>query len=339
MTIKAAAGTLLALATALAAPAPTLAGGPSEAVVKAAGRLAEQLKRNPATPSKAASRNGLYLLDVEKGGVTLIAEEPAPGLAHCGSARWSGDGGRIMFDATPGNRWNQSHLEAIDAGEGGPKRTDLGLGNCPSPAPDGKRVAFLLNSGAVTGAESGVWVMKADGTGRRRLGAFGRPYWSPDGRRLLVVGFSIPCNLSLLDVETGKEQPIRIADQRVDAVPCWAGADALAAVLGTGLGDTIALVDVADPGKANVGEVLWKRTTEADPTPSYPVVPADGRRCVFAGTGPKGMALFSVPKGKAAAATRLEPAAGFDKVIADVAISPDGRYVLFCGDRPARKTP
>jgi hypothetical protein len=42
-------------------------------------------------------------------------------------------------------------------------------------------------AGADPGAEGGVWVMRADGSQRRRLGEFGAPFWSPDGRWIAFV--------------------------------------------------------------------------------------------------------------------------------------------------------
>ena len=335
MGIKSVAGAFLVVAAVLAARGPVRAQeARTPAAGKAAERLADLLKRSPARPTKQAGRNGLYLMDVGRGGVTLIADEPAPGLTHCGSARWSADGARILYDATPGNRWDQTHVEAIDAGEGRVVRTDLGAGNCPSPSPDGKRIAFHLNDGAVPGAAAGVWVMQADGTGRRRLGSHGRPFWSPDGRKLLIASFVDPCTLAMMDVETGEDRPVVIPGQQVDSVPSWAGKDTLLATLGAGRGDTIAFVDVAEPEQGKVKDVLWTRG-KADPfTPAYPVYSSAAGRCVFVGFEPRGMALYSLilPKSGRAAPERLEPS-GFDKVIADLAISPDGRYLLFCSDR------
>jgi Tol biopolymer transport system component len=53
-------------------------------------------------------------------------------------------------------------------------------------SPDGKRIAFTASYGAVD-PDWDIWVVRADGTGRRRLttdGASYHPVWSPDGRRI-----------------------------------------------------------------------------------------------------------------------------------------------------------
>ena len=96
---------------------------------QAVARLVEQLKRHPVHPKEAPDRFGLYLMDVSNGEVTLIADQPGPGLTHCGTRVWSHDGRRILFDATPGTQWSLTRLESIDLGEGRPTVTDLGAGN------------------------------------------------------------------------------------------------------------------------------------------------------------------------------------------------------------------
>jgi Tol biopolymer transport system component len=53
-------------------------------------------------------------------------------------------------------------------------------------SPDGRRIAFTGSYGAVD-PDWDIWVVRADGTGRRRLtsdGASFHPVWSPDGRRI-----------------------------------------------------------------------------------------------------------------------------------------------------------
>src|SRR4051812_33072779 len=115
-------------------------------------RLVEELKRNPAKPSQGADRLGLYVMDVTKAEVTLIADPPGPGLTQCGSPAWSTDG-KIYFDATPGTQWSLTRLEVIELAEGRSRLTDLGSGNCPVPSPSGDRVMFLQNAGPVPDTE------------------------------------------------------------------------------------------------------------------------------------------------------------------------------------------
>lgn len=334
-------GTALGLTAVLSAVVPAWAQGPKgdAGPAQAVARLVEQIKRNPPARAKAGPmRNQLYLADVETGAVTLVADEPDAGLSHCGSPWWSSDGTRILFDATPGNEWNRTRIKALEAGATRPRLTDLGPGNCPSLAPDGKRIAFLLNPDAVADAESGVWVMKSDNTGRRRLDGYGRPWWSPDGRQLLVCSFSTPCELSVMDPETGDDRPVQVNGHQIYSVPRWASDRTIVASLGANFGDTIALIDVTDPDQGKVTEVLWKKGGDPDVNPTYPVYSPASGRCVFVDAGPRGMALYRVTRGRSGPPHRLEPP-GHDKFLSDLAFSPDGRYVLFCADRSDRPTP
>jgi Tol biopolymer transport system component len=174
------------------APEPTLSrllgeGGQTVAA------LVDQLRKHPAEPSSAAGRVGLYLIGADGGEATLIASELDPWLNQCGSPVWSPDGRRIFFDATPGIAdFSLSRIKSLELDEGHLSVKDLGPGNCLSVSASCDRLVFLLNPGAVPGAESSVWLMNADGTGRRKLGGYGRPRWSPDGHQFLVVDFSSP---------------------------------------------------------------------------------------------------------------------------------------------------
>ena len=227
------------------------------------------------------------MLDLANGEVTLIADRPDPKLTHCGSSTWSHDGRRILFDATPGTQWALTHLKAIESGEGRPRMTDLGTGNCPSFSPADDRIAFLSNA---DGVESGVWLMNADGSGRRLLGDYGRPAWSPNGRQLMIISFSVPRQVTLMDANPEKSGVIRLPDDQIHADPSWAGEDTIVAVIGPNEGDALALIDVSDPSRPRVKEVLWRKANGPDVRPSYPIYSAVTHRCVFVGTGAEGQA-------------------------------------------------
>ena len=115
----------------------------------AVARFADALKRHPPRRGPVeGERHQLYMMDLLEGGTTLIVDEPAPDLIWNGAARWSHDGNRILFDATPGTNWQLSRLMSIEIQDGRPRFTDLGPGNCATLSPDDKRIAFLLNHGA-----------------------------------------------------------------------------------------------------------------------------------------------------------------------------------------------
>jgi WD40-like Beta Propeller Repeat len=298
----------------------------------AVARLIEQLKRHPVQPKASPDRVGLYLMDLKSGEVTLIADQPAPGLTHCGSPVWSHNGRRILFDATPGTQWSLTRLESIDLGEGRPTATDLGAGNCPTFSPADDRIAFLSNA---DGVENGVWLMNADGSERRLLGDYGKPMWSPNGRQLMITSFGDPRQVTLMDASPDKSGVLQLADHKIFSHPSWAGDGTIVAVIGVTEGEAVAFIDVSDAPQAKLKEVLWRRTNGPDVMPTYPIYSATTRRCIFVGGGAKGMALYSVPRGKAAPAKPLGPE-GYDPQISSLANSPDGRYLLYSIHGPDR---
>ena len=183
------------------------------------------------------------------------------------------------------------------------------------------------------GLQFSVSLMQADGSQRRLLGTNGRPKWSPEGRQFFIVDSRTPRAVALMDVRPEKSGPLQIAGQIIFSQPSWAGDELIVAVLGSDAADTIALIDVREPSQAKIKEVLWKKGKGLDGTPSFPLYSAATRRGFFVGAEAKGMALYSFRHGQPDSPRRLEPA-GYDKMIMDLASSPDGRYLLFASDRP-----
>ncbi len=321
-------------------PAAPVSKAKKETPAEASARLAEQLKRNPGKLSKLDRRRGLFLMDLVQGDVTMIADEPDPGSDSCGSPKWSHDGRRILFDAMPDQEFHLLRIKAIEIGAQRPTMTDLGLGARPTLSPDDQRIAFLLHHNAIQGAQPGVWVMQADGSNRHVAGeAFGMPFWSPDGRQFLIVGFQDPRQLTLINLENPNSHNLKIPGHQVFGWPSWADVGTVAAIVGTeGNGDSVALLDVSNPQQARIKEVLWKRGKDLAVRPLWPVYSHSTRRCIFVGIEPKGMALYSVEPGQPGRAKRLE-AGELDLQIGGLAFSPDGRYLLFCSTRPKRRQP
>jgi Tol biopolymer transport system component len=278
-------------------------------------------------------RLALYSADLETGKVDLVTAEPMAGHAYCGSPDWSPDGKRILLDATPGKQWNKTNMLAVDFPVTEESRfTIYGPGNCPTWSPDGKRIAFLLNQDAVPGAQPGIYTMTAEGKDRRRLGGFGMPEWSPDGKRILAISFSSPTTLSLLEVATGKEQPIVLPDHTLHSVPGWAGDSQTLIAVVRGKGPLmIALLDISDPAASKVKEVLWSRGLGTDAEPLHPVYSVADKRCVFVGRTARGSALYMFDK----AILTPQPLEKdrFDPRIASLDLSPDGKQLLFCAER------
>jgi hypothetical protein len=294
---------------------------PAESV----GRLVEQLKRHPVPPKPAALRFGVHLMDLNSGETTLIADQPDPGLTYCGSPAWSHDGRRILYDATPGTQWDVTRLKSIELVEGRLSVTDLGTGNCPTFSLADDHIAFLSN---FQGVPTGIWLMNADGSGRRHLGDYGIPKWSPDGRHMMIITFGEPRQLTIMDADPEKSGNVSLPDDQIYSIPSWAEDETIVAIIGATAGDQIALIDVRTPARARVKQVFWKRANDRDPKPTCPIYLTAARRCIFAGTDVTGDSLYSIQPGEGVRPMRLghQPPR---QTIVDLALSPDGQYVLF----------
>ena len=292
-----------------------------------------QLRRNPTKPSAAKDRLAIFLIDMRTSEVLLVADEPEPGFTYCGSPEWSVDGTRILFDATPapGNRFAETRLKALELVDGALKLLDLGPGNCPTGMPESGAIVFLLNSGAVAGASAGVWSRKADGTDRATLCEYGRPAVSPDGKRVLVSSFGNPKRLTMLDVESGGVSEVALERYRIASTPVWVDPTSFVAMTQSENGEAITHVDVSSPKGLRVDSTLWKLDPKIDLYANHPALSSTGH-CAFVGLGREGRALYSVIDA-IGTAKRLE-SGPFDNVISSLAFSPDGKYLLFCSDRP-----
>ena len=179
--------------------------------------------------------------------------------------------------------------------------------------------------------------MQADGSGRRRVSEYlGAPFWSPDGREILVNEYSDGATRPWSSTSRPRRgTSSRSSGLRIFSWPSWVGPGTLVSALAAGReGDSIALLDVRNPAEAKIIEVLWKRSDDLDVTPRWPIYRPATRRCIFIGVEPRKRTLFSFQRGEPGRVKRLEPQ-GYDDWLGGLASSPDGRYLLFCGNRPA----
>ena len=311
-------------------------------IVRAVGRLAEALKRHPPRLARDLGWNyETYMLDLVEGETTLVADEPIPGKICSGMPVWSHDGSRIVFDTT-GSEWPRGRLVAIEARDGGPTYTELGAGNHPTSSPDDRRIAFQLHPGE-PGSQPGIWVMHADGSGRRRVGEFGAPFWSPDGREFLINSHADRPVSTVINLEAKEGGPVKVAGHQIVSWPSWAGPGTLVSALATdGEADSIALLDVRKPGEAKVIEVLWKQSKDLDVVPRWPVYRPDTRRCYFVGAGPRKRTIYTVRRGEPQQARSIGVIEHFRpgmqaQQLGGLSLSPDGRYLLFQAHRPERE--
>jgi RNA polymerase sigma factor (sigma-70 family) len=303
--------------------------------------LAEVLKGHPGQLSQDVGWGAqLYMTDLAEGGTTLLVDEPMPGGFATGYAKWTHDGSRIVFE-TAGGQWPRGQLMAIDLLRGHSTLTHLGEGNHPTFSPDDKRVALTLFPSAESGAAGGVWMIRTDGSDRHRVGVFGCPSWSPDGRALLINSFAEPTTPTVVNLETGAADVVRVAGHQIISWPTWAGPDTLVAVLtAKDEPDSIALLDVRSPAEAKVTEVLWKRSPELDVTPRHTTIRPGTRECYFVGAEAKRRGLYVIERDGSNRARALgvveyllkERPGG--QQLGGLAFSPDGRYLLFHANRP-----
>ena len=113
------------------------------------------------------------------GGINVIQADGTglkSGIARGESPDWSPSGRRIAF-----SRYRGGGISVV--GRNGTGRRKLTAGNeddFPNWSPDGGRIAFARHW-------KEVWVMNADGTGKRLLAGRGasEPAWSPNGRKIV----------------------------------------------------------------------------------------------------------------------------------------------------------
>ena len=96
----------------------------------AVDEIMDALKQGPVS-NLTGGEMALYVLDVESGVVTLMADRPTKDLNYCGSPSWSRNGKQILFDASPGQSFGETHLKMIDVQRGKLRLTDLGAGRGP----------------------------------------------------------------------------------------------------------------------------------------------------------------------------------------------------------------
>jgi len=322
------------------AAAALFAEGIKDDTSRAVSQLAEVLKRHP-PPLSADVGFGYqaYMLDLVEGGITRIADAPLPDQICSGLPRWSHDGTRIVFDTT-GAQWPLGRLIAIENVDGRPAYIDLGPGNHPTLSPDDRRIAFVLHPDADPGAEPGIWIMQADGLGRRRVGQFGAPFWSPDGHEFLINSYSLPTESTVINLDTKEGGVVKLAGDQIYSWPSWAGPGTLvSAIARNDQPWAIALLDVRKPSEARVIEILWERTKDLDVIPRWPVYWPDTRRCYFVGEVPQTKrTVYQVERGESRVAKPLEVVEHQrnmrNQQLGGLSFSPDGRYLVFNANRP-----
>lgn len=113
---------------------------------------------------------------------------PIPGRSTTLAPSWSPDGTTLLFQSWTGQT-DGLFTKDVDDGE---SRVLADSATSGRWSPDGSEIAFTGMRGGVSSGSGfvsdGIWIMKADGTGRRRVTTVGQaPAWSPDGRSIVFI--------------------------------------------------------------------------------------------------------------------------------------------------------
>jgi TolB protein len=124
----------------------------------------------------------LYMINADGTGRQLLT--PKGRVSPYTTFSWSPDGKQIAYSR---GAMAQIVVRDLEAGVGKQLTSAYGVESTnPSFSPDGKLIAFDRN---ITGYDRQIWVMNADGTGKRRLTHSRQfnewPAWSPDGSKII----------------------------------------------------------------------------------------------------------------------------------------------------------
>ena len=258
---------------------------------------------------------GIYV--VSRDGGTPVRIGASPELAFGESLLASPDGRRLLLPGgLPGNAYRLVVMNADGSG-----RKDLGDGDpgTASWSPDGKRIVFL------TDGQPGLFVIGADGKGRRHLpggGESGSAAWSPDGKRLAFAGGGGGA-VVVVDPSGGRRRVLRRFAGDVEQLHWSRDGRSLTLLEHAPVfthGDLVTL-SVAD------GRLLRRvRRVDADTDYSRIAWSPDGRRVAF--TGAKGLAVMN-----ADGSARRVLGYGWEPSWA-----PDGRRVVYIAGAPLGAT-
>lgn len=122
---------------------------------------------------------------------------------------WSPDGDQLAFSST---RFGDGRYRIYMTPANEDQQTvELGYGKDPAWHPRQDLIAF--NGTDLSGANPGLWLMRADGSGRVQLTNNGndqRPAWSPDGRYLVFMSNGRDGNWELYRLDTTTSELVRL---------------------------------------------------------------------------------------------------------------------------------
>ena len=279
-------------------------------------------------------------------------------VAGCAGGDDETAGDQIAFTVNRAG-WNEIWLMAADGTERArltelePPQNDAAGNGDPAWSPDGSQIAFAGQIGTTTEdpRRTEIYVMRVDGTGRRRLttndALDGNPAWSPDGKRIAFARVSefgteqARGGLFVMDADGGNERQITTATApSFDVAPAWspdgsqiafvrvasgAGSEQPRASLHVVARDGGAVRDLAQEGSEPVWSPDGKRVAFVSYRDRF------GRTCFHECSTSGEIYVLEVETGETRRLTRSQASDG------SPAWSPDGRRIAFVSDRSNRQ--
>ncbi|MCA9074524.1 MAG: PD40 domain-containing protein, partial [Planctomycetaceae bacterium] len=304
-----------------------------EQVSQNVAKVVERVRSFKPVEPENDNQQDIYIFDVETGKIEVAFDDPTLEL---GTPYWSEDGSRILFDATPGRKWNLTQIMMLDASKDDAEVTMLGFGNRPTISPDGKQICYRLYGDNLPDTEQGTWVLNLDGSDMRPLGTRSFPRWSPDGKTILISKYDA-APVFLYDAKTLENQELILAGHEISSNPDWIDLSRhLAAIVRTPEDEKIAVIDISQPDHCRIERVLWENGNGIDVEIIDPVYSAVSGKCVFGGNKENQGQLYILDDKQKGPPQAVKISGPVD-YLEELAMSPDGRYVLFCSYRDIRK--
>jgi Tol biopolymer transport system component len=160
----------------------------------------------------------IYVVHADGSGLVRLTDDPAADF----DPSWSPDGRRIAYRHQD-EQSGQIYVMNADGSQPRNLTRRRGLDYSPAWSPDGRRIAFGV---AEAVGKTRIWVMRPDGSGRRRLSRiYGEyPAWSPDGRKIAFDHITLGSNnwdIWVMNADGSGARPLIASEEANEQGPAW----------------------------------------------------------------------------------------------------------------------